>query len=185
MKNKFQIGDKVKITNKGYTYYDFKEMKEHFNFSKKIIDKSYIPTNGLIGYIKNHDKHIHHSKNIVYHFITTDNKHYLIGEEGLKLEKRLDLNEKLESAIKMSVKRKWQDDHHYGIIYQNSKEVRLVFERFRINNYESELKNSTRTKLDKYVLEIIRNDLPELWGTKIQFYDHDILTKENYVVYTI
>jgi UDP-3-O-acyl-N-acetylglucosamine deacetylase len=79
------------------------------------------------------------------------------------------MDEKLDKLIKVSVKRKWQRKFNYNSIKIGTNSEFLTIKRLLIKNYSHLLKSIAHDKLDNYIIEIIKHDLPGLWGTKILF----------------
>ena len=117
-KAKFKIGDKVKVTNYGYTYTTYEEKFELMGFENtqyngSIRDKEVGTIFGVT---------LHEYEDIILYAIRTldDNREALIGEEGLI---------KIKDAPKMYSKEDMEEMYSYG--YNNFLPLEEAFEQFK------------------------------------------------------
>jgi hypothetical protein len=81
-KNKFKIGDKVKVTNVGGVFSTYQEMAETMDL--KNWNENERPKNNSIAFIVNVQQHPSFNKTVIYGIESEDGKDYIMSEYALQ-----------------------------------------------------------------------------------------------------
>jgi hypothetical protein len=137
-KNKFKIGDKVKVTNVGGVFSTYQEMAETMNL--KNWNENERPKNNSIAFIVNVQKHPSFNETVIYGIESEDGKDYIMSEYALQ---------KVKSGSNFDI-----DKKSYSI------KLKDMVELFTSYDKKEELVNEINSS---NVIKITRNQLNEYY----------------------